>query len=201
MAAHSSLMVRPGPETAHRASQPVGRSISSRETTPRPGASRAASRRSSPSRKARRITGPFFTGPGIFMVKETTGQLRQSSSSRWRRALASRASSISINVTSCSMAGSTSVSIVDHLCLPLDGGADGRAPGAGEEVIGACGHPVPDVFRLAVVDGLAHRAGADGGPVPGQAGDLDALDPRFRQLLAHDLVIETGDMAAALLPT
>ena len=70
------------------------------------------------------------------MVKETTGQLRQSSSSRWRRALASRASSISINVTSCSMAGSTSVSIVDHLCLPLDSGADGRAPGAGEEVIG-----------------------------------------------------------------
>lgn len=104
MEAHNSLICRPEPRTAHRASQPVGRSISSRERVLRPAVSRAASRRSSPSRKARRIVGPFFTGPGMFMVKETTGQPRLSRISRWRLALASLASSISSNVTSCSMA-------------------------------------------------------------------------------------------------
>ena len=49
------------------------------------------------------------------------------------------------------------------------------------------------------MDGLAHRAGADGGPIPGQAGDLNTLDPGLGQLLAHDLVVETGHMAGALL--
>ena len=67
--------------------------------------------------------------------------------------------------------------------LPPAGSRRGTdAPGAGEKVIGASGDPVPDAVQLAVVDGLAHRAGADGGPIPGQAGDLNTLDPGLGQL-------------------
>ena len=55
-------------------------------------------------------------------------------------------------------------------------------------------------LHTAVVDSLAHRAGADDLSVCLGAGHLHALDAHLGQLLGHNLVIKAGDQAAGFFP-
>ncbi len=119
MDTHSRFIFSPEPDTAYSASQPVTWRRSSRSRTGRFHAASPRSSASIPTRKVRRSRGESLTGPAIFKVKETTGTACRTSSADCRRDRASRASRISVRVTSLAMAAPPSVSDGSRFAVPV----------------------------------------------------------------------------------
>ena len=72
---------------------------------------------------------------------------------------------------------------MDDIFLLTDGTAHGLGLRAGKVAVGALRHQGPELFQLAVVDGLADGAGADGLTLRFQPGNDVAFYAAVREFL------------------